>query len=107
MPANRKKDRLKPLAKRTALGKTLIDYCLVPPGKRVKLAKYDPRWDGPGEMKSLGTEELKERAVARLEEWRQELSAAQDVLYADDHYSLLLVFQAPDAAGKDGTIKHV
>jgi polyphosphate kinase 2 (PPK2 family) len=31
----------------------------------------------------------------------------QDILYAQDRWSLLLVFQAMDAAGKDGTIKHV
>jgi PPK2 family polyphosphate:nucleotide phosphotransferase len=35
------------------------------------------------------------------------LSTEQDVLYAGDTYALLLVFQALDAAGKDGTIKHV
>lgn len=37
----------------------------------------------------------------------EELSALQRLLYADDHYSLLLVFQAMDAAGKDGVIRHV
>jgi PPK2 family polyphosphate:nucleotide phosphotransferase len=36
-----------------------------------------------------------------------ELSAQQDLLYAADSYSLLLIFQAMDAAGKDGAIKHV
>ena len=36
-----------------------------------------------------------------------ELSARQNLLYAEDRYALLLVFQAMDAAGKDGAIKHV
>ena len=35
------------------------------------------------------------------------LSALQERLYADDHWSILLIFQAMDAAGKDGAIKHV
>jgi PPK2 family polyphosphate:nucleotide phosphotransferase len=37
----------------------------------------------------------------------EELSAQQDLLYAADSYSVLLIFQAMDAAGKDGAIKHV
>jgi PPK2 family polyphosphate:nucleotide phosphotransferase len=36
-----------------------------------------------------------------------ELSSLQNILYADDRYALLLIFQAMDAAGKDGAIKHV
>lgn len=42
--------------------------------------------------------------LARGSEW---LAEEQDILYAQDRWSLLLVFQAMDAAGKDGTIKHV
>ena len=37
----------------------------------------------------------------------EELSELQRKLYADDHYSLLLIFQSMDAAGKDGAIRHV
>jgi len=37
----------------------------------------------------------------------EELSSLQNILYADDRYALLLIFQAMDAAGKDGAIKHV
>jgi PPK2 family polyphosphate:nucleotide phosphotransferase len=37
----------------------------------------------------------------------KELSKCQDLLYAQDRYALLLIFQAMDAAGKDGAIKHV
>ena len=42
-----------------------------------------------------------------LEEHTKQLSALQTLLYADDRYAVLLIFQAMDAAGKDGAIKHV
>jgi PPK2 family polyphosphate:nucleotide phosphotransferase len=42
-----------------------------------------------------------------LAEHIQELSKHQDLLYAHNRYALLLIFQAMDAAGKDGAIKHV
>jgi len=44
---------------------------------------------------------------ALLQEQVGELATLQDVLYADNRYALLVIFQAMDAAGKDGTIKHV
>jgi PPK2 family polyphosphate:nucleotide phosphotransferase len=49
----------------------------------------------------------KEALVARLETLKGELGELQERLYAADHYSLLLIFQAMDAAGKDGTIRAV
>jgi len=49
----------------------------------------------------------KKKLVERLERAVERMAAAQEKLYADDRYSLLLVFQAMDAAGKDGTIKAV
>src|SRR5262245_15752992 len=42
-----------------------------------------------------------------LREYTEKLSALQSKLYADNRYALLLIFQAMDAAGKDGAIKHV
>jgi PPK2 family polyphosphate:nucleotide phosphotransferase len=42
-----------------------------------------------------------------LEKHIAEMNRLQEILYADDTYSLLLIFQAMDAAGKDGTIRHV
>ena len=42
-----------------------------------------------------------------LEKHVKELSAQQELLYASDQYAVLLIFQAMDAAGKDGAIKHV
>ena len=66
-------------------------------GFKVKHAPTAPPEDSPGKSK------LKEK----LAELNDELAELQPVLYADDRYSLLCVFQALDAAGKDGTIKAV
>jgi PPK2 family polyphosphate:nucleotide phosphotransferase len=51
--------------------------------------------------------EDKPRAKEALQAGIQALADLQDVLYAQDRWSLLLIFQAMDAAGKDGAIKHV
>jgi PPK2 family polyphosphate:nucleotide phosphotransferase len=50
---------------------------------------------------------LKKEAKAKLKENIKRMSELQEKLYAQDKYALLIVFQAMDAAGKDGTIKHV
>ena len=49
----------------------------------------------------------KEQYQEILSEHIRKLSAQQTLLYASNHYSLLLIFQGMDAAGKDGAIKHV
>jgi PPK2 family polyphosphate:nucleotide phosphotransferase len=49
----------------------------------------------------------KKEATERLIKYRDKMQALQDKLYADNSYSLLLIFQAMDGAGKDSTIKHV
>jgi PPK2 family polyphosphate:nucleotide phosphotransferase len=49
----------------------------------------------------------KKEGKALLEEGVERMAELQDVLYAHDQWSLLLIFQAMDAAGKDSTIKHV
>jgi PPK2 family polyphosphate:nucleotide phosphotransferase len=51
--------------------------------------------------------ELKPEAKDLLQQAVEQLSELQEKLYAQDHWAVLLVFQAMDAAGKDGTIKHV
>ena len=71
----------------------------VAPGKEVRLARLPARVRPYYESKSDY-----ERALARQV---AELSALQGRLYAADRYALLLIFQAMDAAGKDGVIKHV
>ena len=78
----------------------LLDVLRVPPGKKIDLKKdYDPGFTGKW-MK-------KEEAEETLAEGIQMLAEMQDKLYAQDQYALLMVLQALDAAGKDGTIKHV
>lgn len=87
--------------------KDILDLFRVPPGETVRLKDYNPGWTQTDEMEELGKETIKERARQILDQNLEDLSRAQDLLYADDRYSLLIVLQAMDAAGKDGTIKHV
>lgn len=49
----------------------------------------------------------KKKAQEALEKSREKLAVIQEKFWADDRYSLLIIFQAPDAAGKDGAIRHV
>ncbi len=79
----------------------------VKPGRKFSLKHHDPGWAGDGEFKDLRKGALKERAVEYLQKNISELAAAQELLYATDVHSVLIVLQAMDAAGKDGTIKHV
>ncbi len=85
----------------------IIDLFRVPPGKKVRLKDYDSGWAQTEEMKELGKDAVKDRAKVILEQSRTDLAEAQQLLYADDRYAALIVLQAMDAAGKDGTIKHV
>ena len=92
MGANR--DVLKQLA-------NWIDPYRVIDGRKFRLKKIDPA-DTRG-LKSAD----KPEAARRLTIGVQWLAAQQEKLYAQDRRSLLLIFQAMDAAGKDSTIKHV
>ncbi len=87
--------------------KDIIDQFRVPVGKKVKLKDYNPGWKQGAEFEELGKGAIKERAQELLAKNLADLNEAQNLLYADSRYSLLIVFQAMDAAGKDGTIKHV
>jgi PPK2 family polyphosphate:nucleotide phosphotransferase len=89
------------------LAEDVIDLFRVPPGKKVKLSKYDPAWAGTDDLRELSKGELKDRARAFLDRSRDELEDAQARLFADNRYAVLVVLQAMDTAGKDGTIKHV
>lgn len=75
------------------------DQFIVPPDKKIRLKDYDPGFTAEFESKEDALTQLRED-VLRLAEY-------QDVLYAQDTYALLIIFQAMDAAGKDGAIKHV
>ncbi len=70
-------------------------------GDKFRLKDIDPSDDG-----MLGDED-KPRAAEMLATGVDALKQLQDMLYAQDKWAVLLVFQAMDAAGKDGAIKHV
>lgn len=89
------------------LNKKILDKFRVAPGKKLKLKSIDPGWRGDKEMRELSDAELKQSAQKVLEENLQELAGQQAKLYADDRWSVLVVLQAMDAAGKDGMVKHV
>jgi len=82
----------------TKLGKLAKPY-RIDHGKHFRLKDFDPADTGKFESDKHATEIL-QKSVAKLEE-------LQDMLYAQDQWALLLIFQAMDAAGKDGAIKHV
>ena len=87
--------------------KKVIDQLRVAPGKKVNLQDFDPGWAMTPELKEAGKEAVKEKAAEMLAANLDELSKAQELLWASDIYSVLIVLQAMDAAGKDGIIKHV
>src|SRR5688572_3377266 len=76
----------------------------VPPGKRMRLKDYDPAWTGD---EAIDKKARKKLAEALLDQHVTALAEAQELLYASDTWSVLIILQAMDAAGKDGTVKHV
>jgi len=69
-------------------------------GKGFRLKDFDPR-------DTCGLQLDKSEAAELLKRGTEWLAEEQDLLYAEDSWALLLIFQAMDAAGKDSTIKHV
>jgi PPK2 family polyphosphate:nucleotide phosphotransferase len=78
----------------------LIRRVRIENGDKFALADHDPADTGGLDMNK---DEAKQRLTAGI----ARLSDLQERLYAGDHWSVLLIFQAMDAAGKDGAIKHV
>jgi PPK2 family polyphosphate:nucleotide phosphotransferase len=79
-------------------GRKIADRLIATPGDKIALRKRPTNW-------TAGVQ--KEQAGKLLAESVRKLSLRQDMLYAQDRYAVLIIFQAMDAAGKDGTIKHV
>src|SRR3954466_436339 len=71
-------------------------------GSDFKLKDVDP-----GDTLGFTTDEHKPKAKEALAAGRLALAELQETLYAQDKWAVLLIFQAMDAAGKDGAIKHV
>lgn len=76
----------------------------VPPGTKFRLADCDPGWAGDGDIPE---KERKEMAEGILASDVDDLARMQELLWASDSWSVLVIFQAMDAAGKDGAIKNV
>lgn len=76
-----------------------VEKYLAKPGEKINLSK----------ISTVNTESIKDKSEANklLEKNIEKMQELQNLLYASDKYSMLLVFQAMDAAGKDSTIKHV
>ncbi|WGV24104.1 polyphosphate kinase 2 family protein [Halotia branconii] len=76
------------------------DAFIVPPNSKISLQKdYDPAYKVDNYYKI--------DAVSKLQKDIQQIANFQEILYAQNIYALLIIFQAMDAAGKDSTIKHV
>jgi PPK2 family polyphosphate:nucleotide phosphotransferase len=71
----------------------------VKPGRKLRLKDIDPGYKGH--------HETEQKAVVELEHYRQKMAKMQSLLYAEKKRSVLVVLQALDAAGKDGTVNHV
>lgn len=78
--------------------KDILKDLLAKPGKKHLVSDFDSSFTG-----DLSKQDAKEQLAKDIEK----LSKLQSMLYAQDRYSILIIFQAMDAAGKDGTIKHV
>ena len=72
----------------------------VEPGRKFRLSHRDPADTGDFALEGREAKEMLRQGVERLAD-------LQSKLYAQDRWGVLMVFQAMDAAGKDGTIKHV
>ncbi len=72
---------------------------VVSPGAKLRLAKIDPAY--------TGKHTSQEQALPKIQKHIARMSALQYLLYADAKQSLLIVLQAPDAAGKDGVVRHL
>ncbi len=77
-----------------------ISKLQVKPGDKVKLSQIDPQ-------KTVGWDGDRDEAEARTRQLNTRLEALQELLYAEGKHRVLLVLQAMDAGGKDGTIRHV
>jgi len=76
-----------------------IKKLTVPSKKKIKLKEYNTAYTGK-DLDKRESEKL-------LDDSRQFLAGIQDKLYAESRYSVLIILQAIDAAGKDGAVKHI
>jgi PPK2 family polyphosphate:nucleotide phosphotransferase len=79
----------------------------VAPGTKVHLKDHDPAWTFRTELKGASGDEVKKQSKRILKDNLAQLEQAQELLFASCSHAVLIVLQAMDAGGKDGTIKHV
>ena len=84
-----------------------LEALAVAPGSAAALADRDPAWAGGPEFDHLDHAERRQEIDAMLARSVVALEAAHELLWASDSHALLIVLQAMDAAGKDGTVRHV
>ncbi len=87
-----------------------IENLRVPTGKNIDLKNYDPCWIpewASAKEKKDGKKAVKQEALEILEKNRQKLVNMQELFWASGTYSLLIILQGMDAAGKDSAIRHV
>jgi PPK2 family polyphosphate:nucleotide phosphotransferase len=72
---------------------------IIPPGTKIELKDYSPEYSGGYKRES----EIKDK-MAKI---KKQMRALQELLYAERKHPLLIILQAMDTGGKDGTIKHV
>ena len=88
---------------------TIEDF-KVPIGKKIDLKNYDsgwvPKW-AQNQQHKTGKKSVKQQALTLLETNRRKLAELQELFWASNTYSMLLILQGMDAAGKDSTIRHV
>jgi len=89
------------------LSKDDLDRLRVPPGKRIRLKDYSTSWMMSNGGLDASKVLVKEGAQEVLKKTLQELAEAQQLLFANDSWAVLAIFQAMDAAGKDSIIKNV
>jgi len=85
----------------------VLKHVRIRPGSKFRIARHDTAWVPGDALRPLEAKVIKDRAQEILRRNVAELADAQELLWASDSHSVLVVFQAMDAAGKDGTIKHV
>jgi PPK2 family polyphosphate:nucleotide phosphotransferase len=85
----------------------IIRKLRVVPGRGIKLKNIETGWAQNEELKLYEKGLVKERATEILEANRTSLASSQELLWANNTRSVLVVLQGMDTAGKDGTIRHV
>jgi len=85
----------------------LVKMTMAEPGKKVDLKDHPTSWKDPEKFSIDGLRLSKDKADELLSIGQKRLAKMQEVLWADDRFSVLIILQGMDASGKDGIIEHV